>query len=66
MPIVQPRSDINLLEKDNYPIAIVSGDYIYVIYPTGSVSAIKKSLIYPGKIKQILAMCDCWGDIGTL
>lgn len=65
MSTLKQRLDSNLLQKDNYPIAIVSGENIYVIYPTGTVSAIKKSLVYPLKIKQLLAKCDFWGDLAT-
>jgi hypothetical protein len=47
------------------PIAIVSGDNIYVVYSTGAVSAIKKSFIHSLKTKELLARCDFWGDLAT-
>lgn len=51
--------------NNSAPIAIVSGDNIYVVYPTGVVSAIGKSFIHSLKTKQLLARCDFWGDLAT-
>jgi hypothetical protein len=46
-------------------MAIVSGENIYIIYPTGTVSKIKKSLANSLQIKKILDNCDFWGDLAT-
>jgi len=62
---IKNRSKPNLVEKDHLPIAIVSGDNIYIVDPSGSVSAIKKSGQNSLKTKQLLARCYFWGDLAT-
>ncbi len=63
MSTVKYQADAVVASDENPPMAIVSGENIYIVYPTGTVSAIKKSLTDCLKIKELLAHCDFWGDL---
>lgn len=65
MSTAKYRANIKTALDQNPPMAIVSGESIYIVHPTGAVTAIKKSLTDCLKIKQLLAHCDFWGDLAT-
>lgn len=65
MATVKHRLAEKVSSDNSAPMAIVSGENIYIVYPTGSVSAIKKSLAHSLKTKQLLARCNFWGDLTT-
>jgi hypothetical protein len=49
-------------EKDN-PLAILSGENIYVVYPNGKVEAIAVQLAHHSPIEKLLQRCQFWGDL---
>lgn len=65
MSTVTYQSNPKTSSDDNPPIAIVSGENIYIVYSTGTVSAIKKTFTDSLQIRQLLANCDFWGDLAT-
>lgn len=45
------------------PVAIVSGENIYILHPNGKVEAIAADLMHRSQTKHLLENCLFWGDI---
>ncbi|MBK4728808.1 hypothetical protein JJD41_02740 [Oxynema sp. CENA135] len=63
MPVITP----SIAEDSNKPLAVLSGDRVYVVYPTGEVETIcgdRES--FPAQIKAVLKTCLVWGDLATI
>ncbi len=65
MSTVTYQSNPKTSADDHPPMAIVSGENIYIVHPTGAVSAIEKTFTDSLEVKQLLANCDFWGDLAT-
>jgi ArsR family metal-binding transcriptional regulator len=54
-PIIDPYQD------KEYPIAIYSGDIIYILYPDGQVEVTTTEKLEKGQTQSPLNICLVWG-----
>jgi hypothetical protein len=58
-------TDRDSFNSSENPLAVLSGDSIYIVYPNGKVEAIASQFLERSRIKTLLHRCQVWGDLAA-